>query len=85
MGIMRPTIANKNNSNRRRIHQPPTGTRPKHKIANRKPEEKKTTTMNNENQNIEYKESWPDEYVKWLCGFANAQGREFLRRCTRDY
>lgn len=30
--------------------------------------------MNNENQNIEYKESWRDEYVKWLCGFANAQG-----------
>ena len=26
--------------------------------------------MNNENQNIEYKESWRDEYVKWLCGFA---------------
>lgn len=71
---MRPTIANKNNSNRHRIHQPPTGTRPKNKIANRKPEEKKTTTMNNENQNIEYKESWRDEYVKWLCGFANAQG-----------
>lgn len=30
--------------------------------------------MNIENQNIEYKESWRDEYVKWLCGFANAQG-----------
>ena len=30
--------------------------------------------MNNENQNVEYKESWRDEYVKWLCGFANAQG-----------
>ena len=30
--------------------------------------------MNNENQNIEYKESWRDEYVKWLCGFANGQG-----------
>lgn len=30
--------------------------------------------MNNENQNIEYKESWHDEYVKWLCGFANGQG-----------
>ena len=25
-------------------------------------------------QNIEYKESWRDEYLKWLCGFANAQG-----------
>ncbi len=30
--------------------------------------------MNAENQNIEYKESWRDEYVKWICGFANAQG-----------
>jgi ATP-dependent DNA helicase RecG len=27
-----------------------------------------------ENQNIEYKESWRDEYLRWVCGFANAQG-----------
>ena len=27
-----------------------------------------------ENQIIEYKESWRDEYLKWICGFANAQG-----------
>jgi ATP-dependent DNA helicase RecG len=27
-----------------------------------------------ESQNIEYKESWHDEYLKWICGFANAQG-----------
>lgn len=27
-----------------------------------------------ENQNIEWKESWRDEYLKWVCGFANAQG-----------
>lgn len=27
-----------------------------------------------ESQLIEYKESWRDEYLKWLCGFANAQG-----------
>ena len=27
-----------------------------------------------ESQNIEYKESWRDEYLKWVCGFANAQG-----------
>jgi len=25
-----------------------------------------------ETQNIEYKESWRDEYLKWICGFANA-------------
>ena len=30
--------------------------------------------MQNESQNIEYKESWRDEYLKWICGFANAQG-----------
>lgn len=27
-----------------------------------------------ESQNIEYKETWKDEYLKWICGFANAQG-----------
>lgn len=27
-----------------------------------------------ESQNIEYKESWRDEYLKWICGFANASG-----------
>lgn len=27
-----------------------------------------------ESQNTEWKESWRDEYLKWLCGFANAQG-----------
>ncbi len=27
-----------------------------------------------ENQNIEYKQSWRDEYLKWICGFANANG-----------
>jgi ATP-dependent DNA helicase RecG len=28
----------------------------------------------NEQQNIEWKEIWKDEYLKWICGFANAQG-----------
>jgi ATP-dependent DNA helicase RecG len=27
-----------------------------------------------ETQNIEYKSSWHDDYLKWICGFANAQG-----------
>ena len=27
-----------------------------------------------ENQNVEYKETWRTEYLKWICGFANAQG-----------
>ncbi len=30
--------------------------------------------MKAESQNIEFKESWRDEYQKWICGFANAQG-----------
>ena len=30
--------------------------------------------MKSESQTIEYKESWHDEYLKWICGFANAQG-----------
>ncbi len=27
-----------------------------------------------ESQNIEWKSDWRDEYLKWICGFANAQG-----------
>jgi predicted HTH transcriptional regulator len=27
-----------------------------------------------ENQNIEYKQSWHDNYLKWICGLANARG-----------
>jgi ATP-dependent DNA helicase RecG len=27
-----------------------------------------------EQQNIEHKQSWHDDYLKWVCGFANAQG-----------
>jgi ATP-dependent DNA helicase RecG len=27
-----------------------------------------------EKQNVEFKISWRDEYLKWICGFANAQG-----------
>lgn len=27
-----------------------------------------------EKQNIEYKSSWHDKYLEWVCGFANAQG-----------
>lgn len=27
-----------------------------------------------EQQNIEYKKSWHDDYLKWICGFANAIG-----------
>ena len=27
-----------------------------------------------EHQTIEYKESWHDKYLAWICGYANAQG-----------
>ncbi len=30
--------------------------------------------MTPESQNIEFKQSWQDDYLKWICGFANAQG-----------
>lgn len=36
-------------------------------------ESAKVATMD-ENQNLEWKSSWRDEYLKWICGFANAQG-----------
>ena len=26
--------------------------------------------MTQESQNIEFKERWRDEYLKWICGFA---------------
>ena len=31
-----------------------------------------------ENQFIEYKQSWHDDYLKWICGFANASGGTLL-------
>ena len=30
--------------------------------------------MTPESQSVEWKSSWRDEYLKWICGFANAQG-----------
>ena len=27
-----------------------------------------------ESQDVEYKSSWHDKYLEWICGFANAQG-----------
>lgn len=30
--------------------------------------------MNQENQNVEHKRIWKDEYLKWVSGFANAHG-----------
>ena len=33
-----------------------------------------------ENQSIEFKEIWKDEYLKWICGFANANGESLLTK-----
>ncbi len=30
--------------------------------------------MTKESHNVEFKQSWQDDYLKWICGFANAQG-----------
>ncbi len=30
--------------------------------------------IHGESQNVEFKKAWSDEYLKWICGFANAQG-----------
>lgn len=34
--------------------------------------------MNRETQAVEFKQSWRDEHLKWICGFANAQGGRFI-------
>jgi len=31
-----------------------------------------------ESQNIEWKEEWKDEYLKWICGYANASGGSLI-------
>lgn len=33
-----------------------------------------TRLTSDESQNTEYKESWNDKHLQWICGFANAQG-----------
>ncbi len=35
---------------------------------------KQLNMKDSESQNIEYKSNWRDEYLKWICGFANANG-----------
>ena len=38
-----------------------------------------------ESQLIEYKESWHDEYLKWICGFVNTQsGVLFIGKRDED-
>lgn len=38
-----------------------------------------------ENQNIDYKRIWKDEYLQWICGFANAQGGRLLIGIDDDH
>ena len=33
-----------------------------------------------ETQSVEYKQGWRDEYLKWICGFANAKEVDFIVR-----
>lgn len=33
-----------------------------------------TSSSPTESQHVEYKSVWKDDYLKWICGFANAQG-----------
>lgn len=37
-----------------------------------------------ENQNTEWKLTWKDEYLKWICGFANAQGGAIYIGCDNN-
>ena len=37
-----------------------------------------TIIQRDESQNIEFKESWNDKYLQWICGFANAQGGKLI-------
>ena len=36
-------------------------------------------------QNVEFKSSWQEEFLKWICGFANAQGAGFIDTWGRGY
>ena len=37
-----------------------------------------------ESQNIEWKSKWKDEYLEWICGYANAQGGKIYIGCDDD-
>ena len=38
-----------------------------------------------ESQNVEYKSSWHDKYLEWICGFANAQGAVMYFGVNNDH
>ena len=35
---------------------------------------RESPVMNHESQHVEWKESWRDDHLRWVCGFANAEG-----------
>ena len=37
-----------------------------------------------ENQNTEWKSKWKDEYLEWICGYANAQGGKIYIGCDDE-
>lgn len=37
-----------------------------------------------EMQNIEWKSKWKDDYLEWICGFANAQGGKLYIGCSDE-
>ena len=37
-----------------------------------------------ESHNVEWKLKWKDEYLEWICGFANAQGGKIYIGCDDD-
>ncbi len=41
--------------------------------------------QSDESQNTEYKESWNDKYLQWICGFANAQGGKIYLGVDDDH
>jgi hypothetical protein len=41
--------------------------------------------MAQENQHIEWKESLRDDYLKWICGFANTEGGILLQENRLSY
>jgi ATP-dependent DNA helicase RecG len=34
--------------------------------------------MMSEKQNVVWKQNWRNEYLEWICGFANAQGGQIF-------
>lgn len=38
----------------------------------------------NESQNVEYKRSWHDEYLRWICGFAYTKENLHQRNYTKE-